>query len=309
MKLGYSINGQVLREWYNDREHQELFSVIRDEYNGVELYLGDGKNTTEKEGFFDIADEADINILSVHAPKLEDLHNEDGHKEIVGTVNEYFTEYNDNCEREKVRELEQVTMHPSQKRGAKEDIDWENTIDNIALASQTLKQWGHPDAASIENCARYDPPYLLTETSDVKSLVREADSSKLLDKVGVPVNMTLDPGHAPGHSYQEMIDEVNQSDMVEFSSVHLHDKIDYEDENTKSDIRSKFDIPEDWDIGTKDWEGEMDHIPPGLGNIDLEKVDEAVDEDTLVTVELHPTYVKRPSAASYSAEIAKDKLR
>jgi sugar phosphate isomerase/epimerase len=308
MNLGYSINGQVLREWYNDRDHEELFQVIRNNYDGVELYLGDDRDTTKKEESFDIAEEAGIEVLSVHAPKLEDLHKEKGHKEIVGKVNEYFTEYDESGEREKIRNLHQVTMHPSQKKGEKEEEDWANTVYNLALASQTMKEWGHPEAASIENCARYDPPYLITEASDVRALVEEADSNPVLDKVGIPVNMTLDPGHSPAHSYKEMIVIVDSTDKVDFSSVHLHDKISASDSEKREEIRSQFDIPEDWAIGTEDWEGEMDHIPLGTGDVDLSAVGEVVDDETLVTVELHPTYIQRPDAAAYSARVAREEL-
>lgn len=308
MQLAYSINGQTLREWYNEQNYRELFDVIRDEYDGVELYLGKDRNTTEKEGFFEIAEDAGIEVLSVHGPNLERLHLDNGSKEIAGIVNEYHTEYDAKGEREKIRDLEQVTMHPSQKKGEKEPLDWENAVYNIALASQTLKNWSNQDSISIENCARYDPPYLITEASDVESLVNEADSNAALERVGVPVNMTLDPGHAPQHSYREMVDAVSSSENVRFSSLHLHDKIEAQDVERKNEIRSEFDIPEEWEIGTEDWEGEMDHIPPGTGDIDLAKLSEIVDDGTLVTVELHPTYAERPEAVSYSARTAKNNL-
>jgi sugar phosphate isomerase/epimerase len=304
MKKLYSVPGDLLRSHFNDGAEEEPFDAIRQDYEGIELYTG-SYTDGESEGLIEIARKDGMTTRSLHPSRLERLHKEDGSKELVTNVNEVTLRYDDTGQREKVIHPDNITFHPSQSKQNLDQNEWDTVVENLSQADEKLSEKGNDKIVSLENCARFDPPYIISSTQDVRRLGKSAARQEQ------EVRVTLDVGHAPGHTYGDMADVLDGHEYLRVPSIHVHDKVTGSGTDLESqidNIKRQYDMPGDAEIGTKDRQGEVDHLPVGTGEIDFEEVSSLVDDDTLVTVELHPAWTKRPETLSDSARYIENAL-
>nr|EGQ40687.1 MAG: xylose isomerase-like TIM barrel [Candidatus Nanosalinarum sp. J07AB56] len=288
------MSGGLLRSRYNDGDYQAFFEAVKDCYEGIELYTGQFTNA-ESEGLMAIAEDLGLEVVSVHPDSLTELHRtENGSKELVTEVNEYTCRY-ENEKRTKTRDVDNMTFHPPQSEEPLTDADWDVVVNNLSKAEEKLSKYSNGGVVSLENCAEFEPRYIISCLGDVQALERAAEDQ------GETVNMTLDLGHAPGHTYEDMAELVYESENLMLSNLHVHDKI-LEDKTLLSDMRSDYGFPDGKEIGTTDWEGEVDHLPIGQGEVDFDAVSKFVEGDDLMTLELHPSWAERPRAVRESAE-------
>jgi sugar phosphate isomerase/epimerase len=286
MDILCSVSGESLRSQYNHQSYPDFFNVLHEEYDGIELYTG-RHDSAETDGLMAIAEnELGLDVESIHAPGLEELHLENGSKELVTLINEYVLAYDDGSQREKVWSPQQITLHPSTNSVSLSNEGWGQVVDNIEDANKYLTDWNSEGLISIENCAERSPRYIFTDVDDLYGLIDAADRN------GSGVNITLDVGHTTGHEYKKMVEAIVDSDEVGVSNIHVHDKV-FDDAQIQG-MRSDYGFEEGRELGTRENEGEVDHLPPGEGEVDFESLEPVADEDTLVTVELHPSWLERP---------------
>ena len=134
----------------------------------------------------------------------------------------------------------------------------------------------------LENVAPRDPrDYMLVTAEDVDALQNTAE------ELGVTgsLSFTCDVGHAgdPVKILQTMDDIQN---------IHLHSTVPL-DSDDATQTREQFDLSPDEAVGSEDSSGIAHHLPPHVGDLDLRKILDTLDDigyDGPLTVELHDPY-------------------
>jgi hypothetical protein len=142
---------------------------------------------------------------------------------------------------------------------------------------------------TIENVCRGPFEYLLTEASDVAKF--EKASAELQreqpEDVDVPsMQFTVDLGHAPNPL--AMLDAVGCP-----AHVHLHGSIPTTETDRLQNVRDKYEIDNDDVLGPEEPPGEMQHLPPQVGQHNLGRIVDALDSSDYsgpVVLELAPPF-------------------
>lgn len=246
-------------------------------------------------------DAYNLDIGTVHGPHLQRLLADDD-----GCVNSLFTKLRhlhlasviDKTPEHRLEPAVSTHHAPRFWRGNDVDVDAARRqfLERLADAVSKAEPDGsrdHLDAdvydgsritatVALENVAPRGPhQYLLVTPSDVEALVSTGERLGVDDSFG----FTLDVGHStePLALLEAMHDVRN---------VHLHSTVPLNSSEARR-IHDRYELAESAEVGSEDRDGVAHHLPPHVGDLDLTRILDALDDtgyDGPLTVELNSIY-------------------
>lgn len=294
-ELSFSVGTDFLRTAYTQSQSStipmgsgespklDFVDYLNDKDLPIELYVsGPIETGSTIEPSKKYVDFFDLNVEGVHLTRLYELGAEDGDRELRTRVHNTQVSNQGNPR----FKPSTMTFHPP--RLSETDLqDFGQALYNVARNIDRVQRDIYTSEEmdgdlALENVAS-SLNYLLKNAEDVEEYQRIAEEKEFPN-----FGFTFDTGHAddPAKMARSMGDDIK--------NVHLHDRASKDSENEKR-LRNRYQLPDDVAAGTSERDGELTHLPPGSGELDLEEILNILDDIDYqgnIVMEIHPSYAR-----------------